>query len=408
MILSRDERQDLCITKWKEAGGRATVLAATGFGKTRIALKTIKRVLDKKKDYKVLIVVPSDYLRLQWIFELAEWGMTANTTVTIINTAIKTDQVYDLVICDEVHLFVAETFVRVFAKVKYKLILCLTGTIDRLDGKQVLLEKYAPICDTITLDEAIKSNWVADYKQYKVLIDVDLTDYKKEHTKFLHHFSYFGYDFNLAMKCVTDFQARNKFARDHGQLPKDVMLHAIGFIKSMKARKSFIYDHPKKIEIANKIINARLDKKIITFTKSVEHAKSICCGEVYHAKVSKKKKAEIMKQFNDADFGVINTCKALDVGADVKGVNTAIIISGDSSSITKRQKIGRAIRKEEEKVAELWQFVIKGTVEEEWFRKSSEKLKYTTIDEQQLDDFLEIGSYEEKRHVEKGPLLFRF
>lgn len=30
--MTRDERQDLCIEKWKEASGRATIVAATGFG----------------------------------------------------------------------------------------------------------------------------------------------------------------------------------------------------------------------------------------------------------------------------------------------------------------------------------------------------------------------------------------
>jgi hypothetical protein len=34
------------------------------------------------------------------------------------------------------------------------MILCLTATLQRLDGKEVLIKQYAPVCDSITLSEA--------------------------------------------------------------------------------------------------------------------------------------------------------------------------------------------------------------------------------------------------------------
>lgn len=407
MKLNRDERQDLCITKWKAFKGRATLLLPTGFGKTRTAMKTISRILDKKPDYRVIVIVPTQTLKEQWTLELIQRELIGNVDVYIVNTAITRELRCDLLVVDEVHMMMADTFSAIFRRIAYSLIMCLTGTIDRLDGKQSLLAKYAPICDTVDLDEAIENDWVADYKQYKVLIDVDLTQYRADHTKFLHHFSYFGFDFNVAMACATNWEVRHQWAMTHGVTDKDAMIQGLGFLRTMKARKAFLYDHAKKIEIANKIINARFDKKIITFTKSVEHAKLICCGEVYHGKVTAKKKTAMLKAFNDAEYGVLNACKALDVGADVTGVNTAIIISGDSSSITKRQRIGRSIRKEGDKIAEVWHLVIRGTVEEEWYRKSSGGLKATTIDEGQLDEFLLKGIHSDKTHKE-NKFMFRF
>ena len=35
--------------------------------------------------------------------------------------------------------------------------MCLTGTMERLDGKEVIIKQYTPICDTITMDEAINN-----------------------------------------------------------------------------------------------------------------------------------------------------------------------------------------------------------------------------------------------------------
>lgn len=408
-MLNRDERQNEGIKKWKLTKGRATCLYPTGFGKTRVALKTLQRVHERNKDKGVtcIVIVPTENLQTQWQSLLEEWELDKITTVYVVNTAIKRDLTCDLLIVDEVHMMVADTFSAIFTRIKYKHILCLTGTIDRLDGKQTLLNQYAPICDQITLDEAIENEWVADYTQYRVMLDVDLTEYKKQHTKFLHYFSFFNFDFNAAMKCATDYQYRIIYAKRLGKEVKNVMIAAMGFMKAMKARKSFIYDHTDKIRVANKIINARTDKKIITFTKSVAHAEQICCGEIYHGKISKKKKAKMLEEFSDKENGVINSCQALNVGADVPGVDCVIIISGDSSSITKRQRIGRSIRKEGDKVAEVWQLVIKGTVEEEWYRKSSTNLKTITIDESQLDEFLEHGTIQHKKHKETK-FLFRF
>lgn len=38
------------------------------------------------------------------------------------------------------------------------MILCLTGTLERLDGKEELIKKYAPVCDSVSMKEAIESN----------------------------------------------------------------------------------------------------------------------------------------------------------------------------------------------------------------------------------------------------------
>jgi superfamily II DNA or RNA helicase len=47
--------------------------------------------------------------------------------------------------------------VRVFERVHYTFILGLTGTMERLDMRHLLLEKHAPVCDRITIEEAEKN-----------------------------------------------------------------------------------------------------------------------------------------------------------------------------------------------------------------------------------------------------------
>ena len=48
----------------------------------------------------------------------------------------------------------ADTFSKVFGQVSYKNIIGLTATFERLDGKEILINKYAPVCDTIDIELA--------------------------------------------------------------------------------------------------------------------------------------------------------------------------------------------------------------------------------------------------------------
>ena len=69
-------------------------------------------------------------------------------------------------------------------------------------------------------------------------------------------------------------------------------------------------------------------------------------------------------------------------------------MTNSSSPNEKVQRIGRVIRKEEGKIAEVFTLVIKGTVEERWFENSSQYSSYIEITEKELDDILAGGTIE--------------
>lgn len=403
--MNRDERQAICIEKWKAAKGKGIMLLPTGFGKTRTAIKICEKFFKIRPEIKIVVVVPSDNLKKQWLKQIVDAGLHHNTVIDTVHTLVKRDSSCNLLILDEVHMYASDVFIQIFERVKSNFLLGLTGTLNRLDGKEQLILNYMPVVDHITLPEAVKNGWVSEYIQYKLEIEVDLTDYKEYSAKFLHHFAFFGHNFDLAMACLKDVRARIMFAsRLQGKSEKDVLVQALGFSKAMRQRKDFIYNHPRKIELVNKIIAARSDRKIITFTKSVKHARLIEKGEVYHGDIKpQKEKDRLLKVFNEADAGVLNTCKAVDMGTDLDGVNVAVIISGDSSQITKAQRIGRALRYSEGKIAELWSFVLKGTAEEGWFDKANNGTAYTTIYDYQLDSMLIGENYEEVQKDEDPP-----
>lgn len=406
-MITRDERQKQCLKRWLNSGGAATVVACTGFGKTRVALNLISAFAKRNDDASALIVVPTTVLKEQWIDQLEQWNLLDNARVEIINTVIKLNWTCDLLVLDEIHLMAAEMFSKVFDCVSYKNILGLTATFERLDGKETLLSKYAPVCDTIPIDVAEENGWVAPHREYLVLLEVDLKQYEEYTRTFNQCFAQFGFDFNLAMDCATDIVKARAFAKKAGLDGNTIMGVAQKWNRCMRKRKEFIYNHPKKMEIAKKIINARADRKGITFSSTINQAESFGFGWVLHSKKKAKENKTTIEEFNAADMGYLHTSKAADQGLDCKGVNLEIILHTDSSKIRKTQRVGRAIRFEEGKTSEIFTLVLKGTQEVNWFNNSNTS-KVITINEEQLERVLNGESIETRQRENVVNTKFRF
>ena len=312
-----------------------------------------------------------------------------------------------MLIQDEAHLYAADQMAKVFDCVNYKNILCLTGTLERLDGKEKLIKKHAPVCDRITIEEAEKNGWVSPHREYLVLLDVDLTEYDNLTKTFNQCFAIFGFDFNLAMNCSTNIITCRKVAKQFGMDYKLLMGVAQKWNRAMRARKTFIQNHPKKFEIAKKILAARKDSKAMTFSATIKQAESFGFGYVVHSKQKKKENAKIIEEFNNSASGVLHSSKACNTGLDLKGINLEIILNTDSSKIKKVQTVGRSIRLEPGKITEIFTLVLKGTQEVNWFFNSNTS-KVTTINEQQLEKVLAGENIQTRERENVVNTKFRF
>ena len=422
--MTRTERQQEAARCWIRAKGKGSIEAATGFGKTRIGLMIIKALLKKFPHYRILVVVPTTALRAQWQKQIDEWGFSFNAESYVVNSVIKHDWNCDLLVLDECHRFNSNDFSQIFNKVKYKYILGLTATFERLDGKHYIMNKYCPIVDRVTFLEAVANGWVADYREYIVLIDVDdIETYKNYNKEWIEHFEFFNYDFDLVMNMVKPNTGwKNKLAfRDslcrpdddedrRKELLRSVNFHCERFIRLMQYRKAFINNHPKKIEIAKKIIEKRFDKKIITFSNNIKMAEQIQDGKnVYSGKVSKSKSRIMIDEFNNQETGVINTIRKADEGLDIRGLSVAIILGTDSSETKARQRRGRTVRKENDKIAEVFYIIIRNTIEEKWVNNNHKTDKnYIIIDEEGLDKVLNGENPTSNRKSYLREIMFRY
>ena len=99
--MNRTERQKLGITKWLKAKGKGLWCYCTGFGKTYAAVMLVQSFLKGNPDGRILISVPTEVLKQQWIESLVKFGIYFNCKVEIINTIIKNHWDVDLLIIDE-------------------------------------------------------------------------------------------------------------------------------------------------------------------------------------------------------------------------------------------------------------------------------------------------------------------
>ena len=329
--MTRDERQDLISDRWFALSRivnnllvrRGTLEAVTGFGKTRTAIKIVKR-LRRDNTCKIIIVVPTENLKSQWLDVLNTFGESSNAEVYIINTIAKLQNLQcDLLILDEIHRYAADTFFRVFEVVSYKDLLGLTATIERLDKKHDILTRKAPIFDYVTMDEARRNRWISIYKEYNLGIKMSEQEeewYKTKSEQFKGIFDKFSQDFGLMMKCTYSNKPRyNRFrnlwfdpesvevARNLGwqgntayrasQIMKDnenqprgrkanvwgnntghmyhpdrIVGYAVHGLRLNREMRDFILKNPKKIEVAKEILETFPDKQAITFAEVTETA----------------------------------------------------------------------------------------------------------------------------------------
>ena len=387
--MDRTERQKLAISRWIKSGGKGTILASTGFGKSFITRMLVQSFVSRNPSFQVLIGVPTMILKDQWTRDLAKANLFINCKVEVFNTIIRHNYEVDLLVLDELHLVPTPSFINIFKTVKYKYFLGLTATWERLDHQELWLEKYTYICDIISIKDAVENNWLSEYRNYKVNIEVDLTEYNNCNQKFQQLFSIFDNDFKLAMDLIKDPGKIKSWSKRKNINEKNVKGYLAAWMRMLRKRKEFIQSHPKKIEVAEKILQARKNKKSITFSATIKDAEKFRkYGYVLHSKQKKKENQHIIEEFNSCSCGNLASSKAANQGLDIKGLSVGINTAVNSSKITKTQSLGRIVRKEGDKVAEMFTIVIKGTQDENWFYNANSGQPYIEINEKQLDDIL--------------------
>jgi len=369
----RDKQQRLALNSWAQSDFKGSVIAGTGFGKSRCGVLAVEHAL--KNGGKALLLVPTTQLQDQFIEEFNKWGVsTENVEVLCYQSAYKLkDKHYDIVVCDEVHLGLSIKYREFFVNNTYDKLLCMTATLPEEPEYKVKLHMLAPTVYEISLDQCVALGIVAPYKIYCKPLELTPTeaqDYKSINNKFIYYKYKLGqFDaFNEAKRIISDKNASGEEKASAAQ-----------FYRCIRERKKIVDFAANKITEFQNLVKSNLDKKILAFSGANEFTDKLCdsvdpYSVAYHSKKTKKQKASALEAFNDGSKNVLCSTKALNQGFDVPDANMGIICGLTSKSLSMIQRVGRLIRFQEGKVGDIYILYVKNSQEEKWLKSAVKNL----------------------------------
>ena len=151
----------------KNGNKRIMCVASCGFGKSIIIKEICDSATKKKNNYMILVH------RIELVNQLNERGLKASMVQTI-SRHINEQPDYKIIIIDEAHLALSQSYLKVINHYKNAIILYFTATPKRLDGLN-----FSTIADDIVIAKSakwlIENNYLAPYDYYapKILVDCD-------------------------------------------------------------------------------------------------------------------------------------------------------------------------------------------------------------------------------------------
>jgi superfamily II DNA or RNA helicase len=380
----KNKEQKKALNAWAKGGYNGSIIAGTGFGKSRCGVLAVCHILDEvyadweRNPPKALILVPTTQLQDQFEEEFIKWGKEMylkDVEILCYQSAYKLKHKhYNIVVCDEVHLGLSPQYRKFFKNNSYQHLLCMTATLPEEEEYCTLLEQIAPVNYSISLDKCVSLGLVSPYEIHCVpvkLTDIEQADYKKVNNKFVYWKYQLGnFDaFNEAKRVLADSSAAPEMKQAAAQ-----------FYACIRARKKIVDFASQKIYALQKIVVNNPEEKILVFGGANAFTNELAeatepLSTVYHSGKTKKQKEQAIKDFKDGTKPVLCSTKALNQGFDVPDAGIGVICGLTSKSLSMVQRVGRLIRFQEDKVGKIFILYVKDSQEEKWLNNSVKTLK---------------------------------
>lgn len=376
IIAYKDALQQEAIRLWVFNHCIGLVCAATGVGKTRIAILAMDHAYEKDgEDLDILIVVPFSELKdTGWPEEITKWErlhyMKHIEITTYHSLATREKRKRSLIILDEAHHLTPNN-ARFFIDNEQHRILSITATPPDAEFNEKtsewephILSRLTPLVFNYTIKQATEEQMVSDYGIWVIDCFLDETvPYVKAGTPKKPFKTTESAQYNYMMREITKAQVHDNTAK----------LNAL-----YGERMRFLYNLYSKTEVAKRII-AKLgpEERTIVFCGSIKQAELLCGDNVYHSKSGKK----ALRAFKNKEINILGVCKAVDEGENIEDVHNEIIVQATSKPRQTVQRVGRAIRFKPGHKARIFLLRAKATVDERWVKSTleyfdSSKIKY--------------------------------
>ncbi len=380
LIKIKDEEQKKAINEWARSGFVGSIIAGTGFGKSRCGVIAAGKTLDNTEDGRAIVIVPTNQLQEQFKQEFIKWGyehVLDRVDIVCYQSAYKLqDEHYTIVVCDEIHLGLSPEYRKFFENNTWDRILCMTATPpEDIEYKEILFD-ICPLVYRISLDKCVELGLVSPYNIY--CIPIELTDIEdKEYKKANNTFVYAKYI--LGQFDAFD-QAKYIMGPGKNTATNEQKAAAAQFYRAIRQRKTVVDHADGKVAELQKIVIKNIGEKILVFGGSNEFTNKLAdatdtFSTVYHSGIGKKAREQALADFRSGDKPVLCSTKALNQGFDVADATVAVICGLTSKALTMIQRVGRIIRYQEGKIGRIYILYVKDSQEEKWLNSSVKSLK---------------------------------
>lgn len=358
----KSQIQAEALTKAKKVD-MALVVAATGAGKSKIAVDYSKDIVDLKKNAKILIVVPTEKLRDEnWLEEYEKWRAKTiwkkNITRSCYVSANKIqDKEFDLVILDEVHN-ITENNSEFFDNNKVDKCLALTATPPEDDVKKDILKNLGfKMVYNLPLDKAVELGLVSPYDIVVVETRLDNTNkYIKAGSK----------DKPFMQTEKKQYEYLDKTVRRMMFSNNPSVKRQLKF--KLLERMRFIYNLRSKTEVSQYLLEHVIpkDERTIIFAGSIPQAEALC-ENTFH---SKKKNSDDFDAFKAEKVNRLSCVNALNEGHNIPNVDNGLVAQLNSKELNLVQRVGRVVRFREGHKAKIYIVCAIDTQDEKWVKKA--------------------------------------
>jgi superfamily II DNA or RNA helicase len=364
---------------WRRNRWRGVVVLPTGAGKTYVATLA---VLSRQRS--TLVVVPTIDLLNQWYDVLAAafgvpigivgggYHEVLDLTVTTYDSAhLHMDRFGDrfgLVVFDECHHLPSPSYTMAARMCLAPFRLGLTATPERVDLRTAD-DTIGPIVYRKDITE-LSGEYLAPYDT--VRLEVPLSAEERE-TYEAERGIYLGFLRSHGIR-MGEPEGWGRFLMLSSQ--SDTGRRAFA---AYRRQRALALCAPGKIAVLARHLHQHRGDRTIVFTEDNATVYAISRQFLLPAithQTKLKERSRILAAFNAGELTAVVTSKVLNEGVNVPEANVAIVLSGSGSVREHVQRLGRILRKGENKRATLYELVAAGTGEERTSEKRREHVAY--------------------------------
>lgn len=379
LIKIKDAEQRKALNSWAKNSFNGSIIAGTGFGKSRCGVIAVGKTLDTNDDARAIVLVPTNQLQDQFEQEFIKWNyehVLDRVDIVCYQSAYKLiNEHYDVVVCDEIHLGLSPEYRKFFTNNTWDRLLCMTATLPEESEYQEVLMELAQTVYHISLDECVNLGLVSPYQVICVPIELNI-DEKQSYKKANNTFVYAKY--NLGQFDAFD-RANYIMGPGKNTATSEEKGYAAQFYRSIRARKAVVDHAIGKVEALQKLVIRHVGEKLLVFGGSNEFTNQLAdatdpLSTVYHSGKTKKQREKALEDFREGNKPVLCSTKALNQGFDVADATMAVICGLTSKGLTMIQRVGRIIRFQEGKSGKIICLYVKDSQEEKWLKNSVKSL----------------------------------